>query len=119
FSNIQFTTAYTLTVTNKAGKTATAFVAARVSARIDSFSVGAALSTSSTTATISSGTTTNLFAAFGGSGSSGNAPANLSCLKTAPPASCNGTLAATSIAGGGSVTVTGNVNGTLTYTLTV
>ncbi len=73
--------------------------------------MGSSPETSSGSATITSGQTTKLFASFVGRDS---VPATLSC---AP--SCNGTLAATSIANGGSVDVAGSSNGTLTYTLTV
>src|SRR5258705_3729241 len=79
--------------------------------KITSFSVGSSPETSSGSATITSGQATKLFASFVGRDS---VPATLSC---AP--SCNGTLAATSIANGGSVDVAGSSNGTLTYTLTV
>src|SRR5882762_2501543 len=67
--------------------------------------------TSTGSANISSGGTTKLWASFTGRG---NSAAMLSCA----PA-CNTTLSATSIANGGNVTVTGSVNGALTYTLTV
>ncbi|HYS10558.1 MAG TPA: kelch repeat-containing protein [Myxococcales bacterium] len=79
--------------------------------KITSFSVGTSPETSSGTKTITSGQTTKLFASFAGRVS---VPATLSC---AP--SCNGTLAATTVANGGSVDITGSTNGTLTYTLTV
>ena len=82
-----------------------------VIARITAFSVGASQAASTGSANISSGGTTKLWASFTGRGNSG---ATLSCA----PA-CNGTLSATSIANGGNVTVTGSVNGALTYTLTV
>jgi hypothetical protein len=114
FNNIQASTVYTLRVTNLAGAFVTATATATVSALISSFSVGAALASSSGTVTISNGGTTKLFATFAGSGANGNAAAALSC---AP--SCSGTLGATTLSSGGNVTVTGSTNGTLTYTLTV
>src|SRR5467141_1603369 len=82
-----------------------------VSARITAFSVGTSEAASTGSANISSGGTTKLWASFTGRG---NSAAMLSCA----PA-CNTTLSATSIANGGNVTVTGSVNGALTYTLTV
>ena len=82
-----------------------------VSARITAFSVGTSQVASTGSANVSSGGTTKLWASFTGRG---NSAATLSCA----PA-CNSTLSATSIANGGSVTVTGSVNGALTYTLTV
>jgi hypothetical protein len=80
-----------------------------VSARITAFSVGTTQVSSAGSANISTGGTTKLWASFTGRGNS-----TLSCA----PA-CNSTLSATSIANGGNVTVTGSVNGALTYTLTV
>ena len=82
-----------------------------VSARITAFSVGTTQAASTGSANISTGGTTKLWASFTGRGNLG---ATLSCA----PA-CNSTLSATSIANGGNVTVTGSVNGALTYTLTV
>ena len=82
-----------------------------VGARITAFSVGTSEAASTGSANISSGGTTKLWASFTGRG---NSAAMLSCA----PA-CNTTLSATSIANGGNVTVTGSVNGALTYTLTV
>jgi Galactose oxidase, central domain len=78
---------------------------------IDAFSVGSSLPTSSGSTTISSGASATLYASFAGRGS---ATGTLSC---AP--GCNGTLAAATLASGGTVTVTGSVNGALTYTLAV
>src|SRR5712664_594789 len=80
-----------------------------VSARITAFSVGTTQVASAGSANISTGGTTKLWASFTGRGNS-----TLSCA----PA-CNSTLSATSIANGGNVTVTGSVNGALTYTLTI
>lgn len=111
-NNVQSSTVYRLTVTNPDGLSTSADVTATVNARINAFTVGATQPASSSGAIISSGSTTKLFASFAGS-ASGNAAA-LSC---AP--SCNATLGATTIASGGSVTVTPSANGTFTYTLTV
>jgi len=78
--------------------------------KITSFSVGPSLAASSGTATISSGGSTKLFASLG----RGATVATLSCA----PA-CGGTLSTNTIVSGSSVTVTGSVDGALTYTLTV
>ena len=114
FNNIQASTTYTLTVTNPAGTSTTATATATVSAQINNFSVGAAPATALSTVNIGSGNTTTLFATFGGSGATGNASGLIDC---AP--GCNSTLSSTSIFSGGTALVTGNINGTLTYTLTV
>jgi hypothetical protein len=116
FNNIQASTVYTLTVTNLAGKQVSSLpsATATVSAQINSFSAGATLPVSSGTATITNAATTKLFASFAGSGATGNGSATLSCSP-----SCNATLAATTIANGGNVTVTGSTSGALVYTLTV
>jgi len=78
---------------------------------IDAFSVGSSLAASSGSTTISSGQSATLYTSFAGRGS---ATGTLSCA----PA-CNGTLSATTIPSGGTVTVTGSVNGALVYTLAV
>lgn len=117
FPSIQAKTVYTLTVTNLAGTSVTANATANVAAAIVSFSVGTGSQSSATGAlTLTSGDSAKLFATFLGSGASGVAPATLSCTSVS---NCAGTLAGTSINSGASVTITGNVNGTLTYTLDV
>jgi Galactose oxidase, central domain len=78
---------------------------------VNGFSVGSSLAASSGSATITSGGSATLYASFAGRGS---ATGTLSCA----PA-CNGTLATTTIPSGGTVAVTGSVNGALTYTLSV
>lgn len=117
FTNLAQTTTYTISATNLAGKTVSNSVTETLDGSVTSWSAGATLAGSSSALVVLNGTTgINLFASYAGAGASGFDPAStlVSCTGTC------GTLGATTVANGASVTLTNlTVNGTGTYTLAI
>ena len=115
FSNVTKSTLWNLTVTNRAGTSATITGTTVVAPVITDFGAGASQPVASSSARVALGSSTTLFASFGGSGASGNAPGVVTCAGAACASPSVGTLAS----GGALSTGLFTTAGTATYTLTV